>query len=244
MTTFVLVHGAWHDGTAWNPVIKHLESKGHSAYNPTAAGHGKGVNKRVNHAQSTQSLVDFIEQNNLSDIVLLGHSYGGTLISKVVEQVPSRIKRLIFWNAFVLNDGESLNDNAPAHYRALFDPMAETSPDNSVMLPFPIWREAFINDGDLDMAKWSYEQLSPEPYQFNEKLDLKKFYEIIRSGKVACSYLNCSEDTALPQGEWCWHPRMSNRLGLFRLVQMPGSHEVIFTNPIGLAEKILEAGRD
>jgi hypothetical protein len=43
---------------------------------------------------------------------------------------------------------------------------------------------------------------------------------------------------------WGWHPRRSSRLGLFRLVQMPGSHEVIFKNPGGLAEKLIEAGRD
>ena len=58
------------------------------------------------------------------------------------------------------------------------------------------------------------------------------------------SYLYCSEDMAVPQGEWGWHPRMSSRLGLFRLVQMPGSHEVMFSNPAGLAEKIIAAGRD
>ena len=245
MYTFVLVHGSWHDGSAWDPVIKHLESKGHKAYGPTVAGHGKDVNKNVNHAQCTQSIIDFTMQNNLSDVVLLGHSYGGTIISKVVEHIPDRIKRLIFWNAFVLNDGESLLDNCPPHYRTLFADLAKASPDNSVMMPFPIWREAFINDGDLEMAKWTYEQLSPEPYQpFVDKLGMKKFYEVIRSGKVACSYLNGTEDIALPQGEWGWHPRMSNRLGLFRLVQMPGSHEVIFSNPDGLAEKIIEAGRD
>jgi pimeloyl-ACP methyl ester carboxylesterase len=244
MITFVLVHGAWHDGSAWNPVRQQLESQGHSAYTPTAAGHGKGADKTVSHAQSVQSIVDFIVQHDLREVVLVGHSYGGTLISKVVEQIPDRIKRLVFWNAFVLNDGESLNDNAPPHYRALFDPMSEAAPDKAVMLPFPIWREAFINDGDLELAQRSYAQLSPEPYQFNEKLDLKKFYEIIRSGQVACSYLNCSEDMALPHGEWAWHPRMSSRLGLFRLVQMPGSHEVIFSNPAGLAGKLIEAGRD
>lgn len=244
MTTFVLVHGSWHDGSAWAPVIKHLESKGHRAFGPTVAGHGKGVNKTVKHAQSVTSIVEFVVKENLNEVVLVGHSYGGTIISKVVEQIPERIKRLVFWNAFVLNDGESLNDNVPAHYRALFDQMAATSSDNSVMMPFPIWREAFINDGDLALAKSSYEQLSPEPYQFPEKLDLKKFYEIIRSGKVASSYLNCTEDIALPPGEWGWHPRMSNRLGLYRLVQMPGSHEVIFSNPVGLADKIVEAGRD
>lgn len=58
------------------------------------------------------------------------------------------------------------------------------------------------------------------------------------------SYLNGTEDIALPPGEWGWHPRMSSRLGLYRLVQMPGSHELIFSNPTGLADKIIEAGRD
>ncbi len=244
MKTFVLVHGSWHDGSAWEPVIKHLESKGHRAFGPTVAGHGKGVDKVVSHAQSVHSIVDFIVRQDLTEVVLLGHSYGGTVISKVVEQIPDRIKRLIFWNGFVLNDGESLYDNTPRYYYDLFEKLASAAPDRSIMLPFSIWREAFINDGDLAMAKESYERLSPEPDQFAEKLDLKAFYEIIRSGRVACSYLNCTEDIALPQGEWGWHPRMSNRLGLFRLVQMPGSHEVIFSNPTGLADKIIEAGRD
>ena len=244
MDTFVLVHGSWHDGAAWQPVIEHLESKGHQAFGPTVAGHGKGVDKNVTHAQSVQSIVDFIVEHDLNEVVLLGHSYGGTIISKVVEHIPERIKRLIFWNAFVLNDGESLYDNVPPHYQALFEQISSQSEDKSIMMPFPIWREAFINDADLEMAQWSYDQLSPEPYQFAKKLDLKKFYSLIQSGQVACSFLNCTEDTALPQGEWGWHPRMSSRLGLFRLVQMSGSHEVIFSNPTGLAEKIVEAGRD
>jgi len=55
--------------------------------------------------------------------------------AKVAEAIPDRLKRLIFWNAFVLNDGECLNDNAPPHYRALFDSLASASPDFTVMLP-------------------------------------------------------------------------------------------------------------
>lgn len=245
MSTFVLVTGAWHDGSAWEPVIKYLESKGHKAFGPTIAGQGKGVNKNVNHAQGTQSIVDYIVSHDLTDIVLVGHSLGGTYISKVVEAIPDRIRRLVFWSAFVLNDGESLMDNVPPHYRELFDQLAEASGDNTVTLPFPVWQGGFINDADEETAQRAYEQLSPQPYQaFTDKLDLKQFYEIIRSGKVASSYLYCSEDIALPPGEWAWHPRMSSRLGDFRLVEMPGSHEVIFTNPTGLAEKIIEAGRD
>jgi pimeloyl-ACP methyl ester carboxylesterase len=208
------------------------------------AGHGKGVDKAVTHAQSTQSIVDFVVQAGLTDIVLVGHSYGGTLISKVVEQIPDRVRRLVFYNGFVLGDGECLNENTPPHYAELFDPMAAASPDNTVMLPFLIWREIFINDGDLELAQWSYAQLSPVPYQFTEKLDLKVFYSLIQAGKFGCSYLNCTEDIALSHGPWAWHPRMSSRLGLYRLVQMPGSHEVIFSNPAGLAAKLIEAGRD
>jgi pimeloyl-ACP methyl ester carboxylesterase len=238
----VLVHGSWHTGELWGPVADALRAAGHTVHTPTIAGHGAGVDKRVNHAQCSQSITDYIVQRDLQDFVLLGHSYGGTIISKVVEAVPERVRRLVYWNAFVLNDGESLDDNVPPHYRALFAQMAAASPDNSVMMPFPIWREAFINDGDLATAERTYALLSPEPYQpFVDKLDLKKFGSL----QTPRSYINCTEDTALPQGpDTGWHPRMSSRLGLFRLVQIPGSHEVMFTAPQRLAGAIVEAGRD
>ena len=241
MSLFVLVHGAWHDGSAWEPVISYLEGKGHTAFGPTIAGHGKGVDKNVNHAQCTQSIIDFIVEKDLSEVVLVGHSFGGTIISQVAPVIPERIKRLVFWNAFVCEDGNSLMDEVPSHYHELFDELVKESSDYTIVLPFPIWRDAFINDADLALAQSAYARLSPEPYQpYCDKLDMKKFYAL----DIPKSFLNCTEDIALPPGEWGWHPRMSNRLGLYRLVQMPGSHEAIFTNPIGLAEKIIEAGRD
>ena len=74
------------------------------------------------------------------------------------------------------------------------------------------------------LAKSAYARLSPEPYQpYRDKLDMKKFYAL----DIPKSFLNCTEDIALPPGEWGWHPPMSKRLGLYRLVQMPGSHEAI-----------------
>ena len=242
MSLFVLIHGSWHNGSAWDAVVRHLESKGHKALAPTMAGHGKTAQRKgITHAHCTQSITDFIVSNDLRDFVLVGHSFAGTVISKVAEQIPERIRRLVFWNAFVPNDGNSLNDETPPHYRQLFAGLVKQSDDNSVMLPFPIWREAFINDAELALAKSAYAQLAPEPYQpFLDKLDLKRFYSL----ETPRSYLNCTEDISLPAGEWGWHPRMSSRLGLCRLVQMPGSHETLFTNPVGLAEKIVEAGRD
>ena len=132
----VLVHGSWHTGELWGPVAAILRQAGHEVHTPTIAGHGVGVNKRVTHAQCSQSITDYVVANDLNDIVLLGHSYGGTIISKVVEAIPDRVRRLVFWNAFVLNDGESLNDNVPPPYRALFESMSQGSPDGSVMMPF------------------------------------------------------------------------------------------------------------
>jgi pimeloyl-ACP methyl ester carboxylesterase len=123
----------------------------------------------------------------------------------------------------------------------MFTTLAAASGDNTVTLPFDIWREAFIQDADLETARRTYDQLSSEPLQpILDKLDLKRFYRL----ETPKTYLNGTEDTALPPGEWGWHPRMSSRLGLHRLVQLPGSHEVMFTNPELLAEKIVEAGRD
>ena len=60
---------------------------------------------------------------------------------------------------------------------------------------------------------------------------------------LAKSYVNCTEDISLPH-HYPWHPRLSQKLGLFRLIQVPGSHELCFSNPVRLAQAIMEAGRD
>jgi len=238
---FVLVHGSWHHGGLWKPVADQLDVGGHKVTTPTIAGHGKDADKDVSHDDCVQSIVDHIVGDDLSDVVLVGHSFGGTVIARVAGEIPERVRRLVFWNAFVPEHGNCLNDEVPPHYQELFDGLAQESDDNTVMLPWPIWREAFINDADEELARSTYEELSPEPYRcFTDKLDLDAFY----ASKIPRSYLNCTEDIALPPGKWGWHPRFSARLGLCRLVQMPGSHEAMFTNPTLLAQKIVEAGRD
>lgn len=241
MSTYVLIHGSWHDGPLWQPVADTLRTLGHEVYTPTVAGHGKDVPKDVDHADCVASIVDYLIEHDLTEVKLLGHSYGGTIIARVSEEVPERIGRLIFWNAFVPEPGHSLLDEVPPHYREMFSGLAASSADNTVAMPWPVWREAFIQDADLELAQSTFDQLSTEPFQpFVDKLDLTRFY----ANDIPRSYINGTEDTALPPGEWGWHPRMSSRLGLYRLVQLPGSHEVMFTNPELLAVKIVEAGRD
>ena len=203
LLNFVLIHGSWHTGAHWTPVVGHLHQAGHQAFAPTVLGHGEGVEKRVNHVQQVDDLVNQLMQRNLHDIVLVGHSYAGTLTARLAEEIPDRIRRLVFWNAFVPRRGNCLLDEVPPHYRTLFDELAAASSDGTVMLPYPIWREAFINDADEALAKSSYDSLSPEPYQPHcDKLDLERFY----ATQIPKSYLNGTEDNALPQDpEWGWH---------------------------------------
>ena len=244
MSNFVLIHGGWHEASCWEYVISYLNSADHEAYAPTLLGHGEKVEKiGMTHAITCESAVDYIVARDLKNIILVGHSYGGSIIQKIAEIIPERIKRLVFQNGFVLLDGQCLLDENPPHYRELTCKLTKESEDESFILPFEICREAFFNSVDAQTARELWQKyFSPQPMQpFCDKLDLKKFYSL----NIPKSYLNCTEDIALPPGpESGWHPRMSNRLGLYRLVQMPGDHEALITNPELLAQKLIEAGRD
>ena len=170
----------------------------------------------------------------------MGHSYGGMVISGAADRCPERIARLIYWNAIAPLNGECLNDMVPASYVGMFDAMNAADPHN-LALPPPVWREVFINDADLATSNAAYAKLNPQPYKtFTDKIALKTELAAMPMGK---SYINFKQDTALPHS-LPWHPRLSEKLGLFRLVEGPGSHEVCFTNPAPLALKIVEAGRD
>jgi hypothetical protein len=117
--------------------------------------------------------------------------------------------------------------------------MAADSADNTFMIPFDMWREAFINDGEPDLVQRAYDQLSPEPFgPWAEPLNMKKFHSL----QTPRSFLAGAADMVVSPGDLGY--RMSSRLGEFRLVQMPGSHEAIFTDPTGVADKFIEAGRD
>ena len=208
---------------------------------PTIKGNRPGDAKTTGLDEAIQSIVDYLAVNNLKDVILLGHSYGGMIITGVADRAADRIRRLVYWNAFVPNNSESLNDMVPPIYVGLFDAIAAERGDGSVVLPFPIWREAFINDADLETAQRTYDILNPHPLKtFSDKISLQTNPAEMT---IARSYINCTEDTALPHG-YPWHPRLSEKLGLFRLIQVPGSHELCFSNPQALARAIMEAGRD
>lgn len=243
--TFVLLHGAWADANFWDGIAAELRRRGHKVYVPEYPGHGKDSNKAVTHAKITKSVVDYITSRNLQQIILVGHSFGGTIVQKVAEQIPDRLKRLVFMNAFVLKDGESVADEVPPEVRALFELARKQSSDDTVALPYPVFRETFANLATTEQAQFLYKtQTPPEPaVPLFEKLDLKKFYTLT----TPRSYIFLNQDTALPQynNDYGWHPHMSSRLGLFRYIEGQGDHMTTYrTEPRLLAQKIVEASRD
>lgn len=240
--TFVLVHGAWADASFWDETAAELRKLGHTVYTPEYAGHGEDTQTNVTHEQITKSVVDFINKKDLHDIVLLAHSFGGSVIQKVAEQVPDRIKRLVFLDAFVPLDGQSVADQFPAPMLQAFEQLRAASGNNTIMLPFSLFRSNFVNTASLAEAQALYKKVKPEPAGPSfQKLDLKKFYSL----DIPKSYLYLTEDTALPQGPYGFHPTQSSHLGQFRYIEGTGDHMTNFhTQPKMIAEKIVMAGRD
>src|SRR4051812_26271879 len=114
--TFVLVHGAWGGGWDWRYVDDLLAADGNKVFRATLTGQGERVHlasTNVDLETHIQDVVNLILWENLHDVVLVGHSYGGMVITGVAGRVPGRIARLIYLDALLPENGESVNDIRP-----------------------------------------------------------------------------------------------------------------------------------
>ncbi|QHW00246.1 alpha/beta fold hydrolase [Spirosoma endbachense] len=108
--TFLLVHGAWSGGWDYAKVETVLRANGDKVYRPTLTGLGERVhlaNPNINLTTFISDIVNVIKFEDLHNVILVGHSFGGMVISGVAEQLPERISHLVYLDAMVPNDGES-----------------------------------------------------------------------------------------------------------------------------------------
>jgi pimeloyl-ACP methyl ester carboxylesterase len=108
--TFVLVHGAWHGGWCWHDVAAQLRNAGHAVYAPTMTGLGERAHLlRADTGLSTciEDICASIEAEELHDIVLVGHSFAGVVISGVADRLARSIRRLVYLDALVVQHGQS-----------------------------------------------------------------------------------------------------------------------------------------
>jgi len=123
MATYVLVHGGWHGGWCWQRVTPLLRAKGHDVFTPTLTGLGDRAHLArpdVGLDTHIQDVVAMMEMEGLLDVTLVGHSYAGAVVQGVADRVPSRIARMVYLDAYVLENGKSLADYIPAERREGF----------------------------------------------------------------------------------------------------------------------------
>jgi pimeloyl-ACP methyl ester carboxylesterase len=113
MATFVLVHGAWHGGWKWRHVAPILRRSGHDVFAPTLTGLGERAHLArpgIDLDLHVQDVVAVLETEDLREVVLVGHSYGGMVVTGVAEHCAERISRLVYLDAFVPENGKCLLD--------------------------------------------------------------------------------------------------------------------------------------
>ncbi len=113
MTTFVLVHGAWSGAHGFRDLRRLLQAKGHDVFTPALTGIGARAHlasPQVNLDTHIQDVVNLVWYEDLRDIVLLGFSYGGMVVTGALEHIADRIAHLVYVDAFVPQHGQSVSD--------------------------------------------------------------------------------------------------------------------------------------
>ncbi len=143
MATYVLVHGGFTGGWVWRSVRAYLEAARHRVYTPTLTGLGERshlISPILDLDTHIQDIVNVLHYEDLHDVVLVGSSYGGMVITGVADRVPERIGHLIYVDAFVPENGESVFDLVTPSLRSQFMAQANTQGDG--------WRVSPLSDGD------------------------------------------------------------------------------------------------
>jgi pimeloyl-ACP methyl ester carboxylesterase len=125
MATFVLVHGGWAGSVVWRQLAPRLRKAGHEVYAPTLTGIGARkhlLNREIDLDTHIQDVIGVIDDADLSDIVLVGHSYGGMVISGAADRVPEKIASLVYLDAFVPENGQSCFTMSPPDRRPVTVP--------------------------------------------------------------------------------------------------------------------------
>lgn len=118
--TFCLVHGAWHGGWAWEPTVQVLRAQGHRVTAPSLPGMGDrraDASGEITLADHTQAIADHLFMQDLTDVILVAHSYAGCVLSDLLGQGEDRIAHAVYFDALVPGDGQSLSTFVPEEVR-------------------------------------------------------------------------------------------------------------------------------
>ncbi|WP_433187581.1 alpha/beta fold hydrolase [Actinoallomurus sp. CA-150999] len=238
--TFVLISGACHPGWTWRLVAQELRAAGHRVLAPDLPGLADGDDpERYSLANVADFIVDLVEHHDLRAVTLVGHSWGGYPLTAAAPRLAPRLRRLVYWSAFVPAEDTPLIEEVPPSYAEMFRQVAAASGNNSIVFPLEVFRTAFMQDADESVQRMVHGLLVPQP--------LRYFTETVTpidpaALGVPAAYVTSPDDLALPPGELGWTPRFPQRLGAGTpVIEYAGSHEAQFTRPAELTAALLKA---
>jgi pimeloyl-ACP methyl ester carboxylesterase len=239
---FVLVHPAWHGGWCWRKVVPILRRRGHRVLTPTLTGLGershllqRGVGLDV-HIGDVSNVLTY---EDLRDVIVVGHSSSGAVVTGVADRALERIAQVVYLDAFVPEDGQSVFDLIAPERRASLEGLVRSEGDGWLLPRFapPAW-ETIVREmwgvTDDDDVHWMVSRLGPTP--------IGHFTDAVRvsnpsARKLMRAYVRCLR---FPSTRFDEHARMAQRGDRWRYRELPTSHHPFVTAPETLADVLCE----
>jgi pimeloyl-ACP methyl ester carboxylesterase len=241
MSTYLLVHGAWHSGQCWERVAPLLASAGHRVVTPTLTGYGDTAHlagPEVGLDTHVDDVVRLIIEEDLTDVVLVGHSYAGLVISSVANQVPGRIAQLVYLDAMVPEHGETAAD-VMTGTQGMID-LALRSESGWRIPPMPEMPPPVGLFGVTDPADvaWLRTLLSDQPVRC---LTQPVRLDNPDATKIQRTHIHCT--VGKPEGVTRRPvPGVQPNGTPAQMWELPTGHDCMITMPVELAELLLKLG--
>jgi pimeloyl-ACP methyl ester carboxylesterase len=239
MKNFVLVHGAWHGAWVWSRVLPLLRAADHAAHAVTLTGVGERahlLSREISLQTHISDVVHLIEAEELQDVILVGHSYAGMVVTGVADRLSHRLHHLVYLDASIPKPGEAWGDKHPEATRSARIAAAAAHPLNALTPP-----NASIFGLKGEDADWVNRRQTPHPFApYTEPLQ----FDMARLGAMPRTFIDCvnpplatintSRERARSSATWSghWLPKS-------KLVVMNTGHDPMVSRPRELADILL-----
>ncbi|MEU6718305.1 alpha/beta hydrolase [Nonomuraea sp. NPDC046802] len=234
MATYVLVHGGGHGGWCYQPAAKILRETGHEVYTPTLTGLGERshlLHPGIDLDTHITDIAAVLRYEDLHDVILVGHSYGGMVITGVADRVADRVGHLVYLEAAHPADGESMIDDVGPVILAVRRSARVVDGTELVLFPGSEPMRYYGVTDPADVA-WMHERLTPHPWRcFEQPLRLtnEKALAEIPQTQIVCTSTLATRDPA----------RMAAARDAGRLWDIDTAHDLMITEPAAVAEFLL-----
>ena len=235
MATFVLVHGGGHGGWCYKKITPLLRAAGHDVYAPTLTALGERkhlLRPDVDLDTHITDVVNLLEYEDLENVILLGHSYGGMVITGVADRAASRIGHLVYLDAAHPKNGESLADITPEMMGLAHSEMRVV--DGVELILFPDSQVIpYLGVTDLADFAWMKSKITPHPWKcFTQKLWLGDEAAVRR---IPRTNINCTASLTISNPE-----KRARQLDAEHLFEIDTGHDLMTTEPHKVADMLLQ----